>query len=145
VGYFSSMRVKIFVSGLEQQIQFKSIHYGDTTCGQKTYGHELISKPLFQAKNLTIYKFKMNPVLNSAPHHENLLGVEMYSWPCILNLDTRWRWVVRFTLRPLYSRRKSPQYPLDRKLIGTKSGSGRGGEEKNYCPCLESIPCCLAH
>jgi len=26
----------------------------------------------------------------------------------ILNLDTRWRWVVSFTLRPLYPRVKSP-------------------------------------
>jgi len=29
---------------------------------------------------------------------------------------TRWRWVVRSTPRPLYSQRKSPWYPLDRRL-----------------------------
>jgi len=29
---------------------------------------------------------------------------------CILNLGTRWRWMVSFTLRPLYPRGKSPRY-----------------------------------
>jgi len=31
------------------------------------------------------------------------------SWSCILNLGTRWRWVVRFTLWPFYPWCKSPQ------------------------------------
>jgi hypothetical protein len=39
--------------------------------------------------------------------------------------------VVSFTHRPLYPHRKSPWYPLDRKLDGPQSRSGRGGEEKN--------------
>jgi hypothetical protein len=34
----------------------------------------------------------------------------------ILDLGTRWRWAVSFTPRPLYSRRKSPGYPLYRRL-----------------------------
>jgi hypothetical protein len=37
-------------------------------------------------------------------------------------------------LRPLYSQRKSPRYPLDRRLGGPQSRSGRGGEEKNSQP-----------
>jgi hypothetical protein len=40
-------------------------------------------------------------------------------------------WVVSFTPRPLYPQGKSPWYPLDRRLGGTQSRSGRGGEEKN--------------
>jgi hypothetical protein len=32
--------------------------------------------------------------------------------PRILDLGIRWRWVVSFTLRPLYSQGKSPWYPL---------------------------------
>jgi hypothetical protein len=37
------------------------------------------------------------------------------------DLGTRWRWVVSFTLRPLYSQRKSPWYPLDKRLVGPQS------------------------
>jgi hypothetical protein len=32
---------------------------------------------------------------------------------------------------PLYPQGKSPWYPLDRRLSGSQSRSGRGGEEKN--------------
>jgi hypothetical protein len=39
--------------------------------------------------------------------------------------------VVGFTPRPLYSQGKSLWYPLDRRLGGSQSRSGRGGEEKN--------------
>jgi hypothetical protein len=44
--------------------------------------------------------------------------------PRILDLGTRWRWVVRFTPRLLYP-------PLYRRLGGPQSRSGRGGGEKN--------------
>jgi hypothetical protein len=54
--------------------------------------------------------------------------------PCILNLGTRWRWMVSFTPRPLYPREKSPWYPLDRRLGGPKGRFGRGGENKNSLP-----------
>jgi hypothetical protein len=53
----------------------------------------------------------------------------MYS-ATILVLGTRWRWVVSFTPRPLYSRGKSPRYPLDRRLDGPQSRYGRCGGEK---------------
>jgi hypothetical protein len=54
--------------------------------------------------------------------------------PCILDFDNRRRRVVSFTRRPLYTQGKSPWYPLDRKLGGPQSRSGRGGEEKNSQP-----------
>jgi hypothetical protein len=54
--------------------------------------------------------------------------------PRILDVGTRWRWVVCFTPRPFYPQRKSPRYPLDRRLGGLQSRSGRGGEEKNWQP-----------
>jgi hypothetical protein len=54
--------------------------------------------------------------------------------PCIIDHGTRWRWVVGFTPRPLYPHGKSPWYPLDRRLGGPQSRSGRGGEEKNSQP-----------
>jgi hypothetical protein len=52
----------------------------------------------------------------------------------ILDLGTRWRCVVSFTTQPLYLQGKSPWYPLDRRLGGPQSRSGRGGEEKNPQP-----------
>jgi hypothetical protein len=54
--------------------------------------------------------------------------------PRILDLGTRWRWVVSFTPRLLYPRGKIPGYPLDRRLGGPQCRSGRGGEEKNSQP-----------
>jgi len=42
--------------------------------------------------------------------------------------------VVSFTPWPLYPHVKSPWYPLDRRLGGPQSRSGRGGEEKNSQP-----------
>jgi len=52
-------------------------------------------------------------------------------FPLILDLGNRWRWVVIFTPRPLYPQGNNPQYPLDRRMVGPQSRSGRGGEEKN--------------
>jgi hypothetical protein len=43
--------------------------------------------------------------------------------------------VVSSTPRPLYPQGKSPWYPLDRRLGGPQSRSGRGGEEKIYRIC----------
>jgi hypothetical protein len=54
--------------------------------------------------------------------------------PRTLDLGTRWRGVVSSTTRPLYSQEKSPWYPLDRRMGGSQSRSGRGGEEKNSYP-----------
>jgi hypothetical protein len=50
------------------------------------------------------------------------------------DLGTRWRWVVSFRLRPLCPQGKSPWYPLDMRLGGPQSRSGRGSEEKNPQP-----------
>jgi hypothetical protein len=64
---------------------------------------------------------------------EAYLGVEVLA-PRILNLGTRWKWVVSFTPWPLYLQWKRPWYPLDRRLGGSQIRSGRGGEEKNSQP-----------
>jgi hypothetical protein len=71
----------------------------------------------------------------------------MGKWRCsstILDLGTRWRWVVSFTLRPPYLWGKGPQYPLDRSLGGPQRRSGRNGEEK-MLTCRESNPSRAAH
>jgi hypothetical protein len=54
--------------------------------------------------------------------------------PRILDLGSRWKWVVSFTPGRFIPQGKSPWYPFDRKLGGPQSQSGRGGEEKNSQP-----------
>jgi hypothetical protein len=56
-----------------------------------------------------------------------------------LKLDTRWRRVVCFTIRPIHPWGKSSRFPLERWLRGSQRLSGRGGEEKKLhnCPCRE--------
>jgi len=73
-------------------------------------------------------KVKLSLCFNWAPHYEDVFGSGA---PHIPDLDTTWRWVVSFTLRPLYPQRYNPWYPLDRKLGGPQSWSGCSGEEKN--------------
>jgi hypothetical protein len=50
-------------------------------------------------------------------------GVQVYS--TIFYLRTRWKWVISFTLLPLYPRGNSLRYPLDMRLGGHQSRSGR--------------------
>jgi hypothetical protein len=59
--------------------------------------------------------------------------------PRILDLGTRWRWVVSFTPRPLCPQKKSPSYPLE-WVGGPQSRSGSGDEEKNSQPLPELEP-----
>jgi hypothetical protein len=48
-------------------------------------------------------------------------------------------WVVSFTPRPLYPQGKSPWHPLDRRLGGHQSRSGRDGEEKPWTPIVQPV------
>jgi hypothetical protein len=83
------------------------------------------------------YDYKVNVKLslcfNWALRHEGVLGSGGIA-PRILHLGTRWRWVVGFTPRPLYPQGETPWYPLDMRLAGTQSRSGRGGKKKNSQP-----------
>jgi hypothetical protein len=62
----------------------------------------------------------------------------------ILELSTRWRWVVSFTCQLLYPRGKIPRCPLDRRLGGPQNCSECCGEEKNVIPWSELNPNCPA-
>jgi hypothetical protein len=70
---------------------------------------------------------------NYALRHEDVWGSGCID-PCFLDLGTSWRWVVSFTPWPLYSRGKSPRYPLDRRLGGPQSRSERHREVKILAP-----------
>jgi hypothetical protein len=50
---------------------------------------------------------------------QRVAWLRVYNWT-ILDFSTRWKWVVRFTTRPLYRR-----FPLDRKVGGPQSRSER--------------------
>jgi hypothetical protein len=54
-----------------------------------------------------------------------------YNFP-ILYVDTRRKWVVSFPPLPLYLRENLHLFPLDRRLGGPQSLSGRCGKEKNF-------------
>jgi hypothetical protein len=61
------------------------------------------------------------------------MGERRYS-STFIDLGTGWKWVVSFTPRPLYPRRKNPRCPLDRRLGGPQSRSGScGGQKILYC------------
>jgi hypothetical protein len=55
----------------------------------------------------------------------------------ILDLDTRWRWVVSFKPRPLYSRGNRPRYQVDSRLGGPER-SVDVVEKRKAFPCWES-------
>jgi hypothetical protein len=81
-----------------------------------------------QAVSILKVKGKVVP-----PRHEGVLWSGGIA-PRILDFGTRWRCVVSFTPRPIYPQGNSLRYPLDRRLDGPQSRSGRGGEEKNSHP-----------
>jgi hypothetical protein len=87
----------------------------------------------FAGKKSPAFKVKMSPCFNWAPRHEGVLGAEV-QLHAFSDLGTRWRWVVSFMSQPLYPQGKSPWYSLDRRLGGSQTRSGRGGEEKNSQP-----------
>jgi hypothetical protein len=60
------------------------------------------------------------------PRKEERIRIRRGIDPCILDLGTRWRRVVSFTLRP--------PYPSHMRLGEPQSRPGRCGEEKNSQP-----------
>jgi hypothetical protein len=54
--------------------------------------------------------------------------------PRILDLGTRWEVSGQIHAPAALPSGKEPRFPLDRRLGGPQSRSGRGGEEKNSQP-----------
>jgi hypothetical protein len=65
---------------------------------------------------------------NWVPRYESVLASRGIA-PCILDLGTRWLWVVSFTTRPFYPQEKSPWFQFDRRLGGPQSRSGHCSEK----------------
>jgi hypothetical protein len=64
--------------------------------------------------------------------HKDVCGWSTCTY--LLDLSTRWRWVVSFMLRPIYAQGNNPRYPLDRKLNGPQWLYERYGEKRNFLP-----------
>ena len=66
--------------------------------------------------------------------------VEVHLHPKITSHQTRW--VVKFTLRPLYPQEKSPypRYALNRRLAGSQAVLGRFGADRISCACHRFNP-----
>lgn len=58
----------------------------------------------------------------------------------ILNLRSRWKWVVRLTPRPLYLLGKNTLFRLSRRMSGPKSRCLCFGERKTFMSMLGSEP-----
>jgi hypothetical protein len=69
------------------------------------------------------------------------MGEWRYSY-AFIDLVTRWRWVLSFTLLPLYPKGKSSRFPLGRRLGGNQSRSGLCGIKRNLLPLsgIEPLP-----
>jgi len=55
----------------------------------------------------------------------------IFTAPLIRNLRTKWRWVVNYTLRPVYPLVKSNRYPWNRRPGGSQSRYGRWRRDKS--------------
>jgi hypothetical protein len=60
--------------------------------------------------------------------------------PLILNLSTRWRWVVNFTPWPLYLRERTPGTYLIEGCVGPRVVLDVLDKRKISCPCGDSNP-----
>jgi hypothetical protein len=86
--------------------------------------------------NSGLVKVKLCPCFNWTPRHEGMLGEWRYSSThSLTSVLDGCEWSAsrpgRFT-----HRKNSPWYPLDRRLGGPQSQSGRGGEEKKSHPLI---------
>jgi hypothetical protein len=122
--------------------------------GEISWAHKRIRTPPLLIQNLTQYKHTDRKTLctlhsdscNTVQTHHRLVP-----FPSIHRVERLLQWgssrllnllheALRFTPRPLYPQGKSPWYPLNRRLGGPQSRSGRCGEEKNSQPPLGIEP-----
>jgi hypothetical protein len=119
--------VKVTWTSEQWQLESYKMHWR-TRLFRRTHEHEL-------STDMKKVKVKLSLYFSLTQHH----AIKAY-WgsggiaPHILDLRTRWRWVVSFMLRLLYPQGMGPWYPLHRRLGGPHCWPGHGGEEKNSHP-----------
>jgi hypothetical protein len=60
--------------------------------------------------------------------------------PCILDLGTRWRWVISFTFGPLYPRERYPCTHWIGDWVGPRAGLDEVMKRTIPSPCRDSYP-----
>jgi hypothetical protein len=75
--------------------------------------------------------FECTKTVHALDRAVNVIGSSVAIAPGILNLGTRQRSGVNFTLRPLYPQEKCFGYQLDTRLRGSKCQCGHCDENKN--------------
>jgi hypothetical protein len=88
-------------------------------------------------------KVKLSLCFNWAPRHEGVLGSGGID-PRILDLGTRWRWVVSFTPRPLYPQGKSPELQISYASAHVFLVSGGSDNLVTHCQ-LQTLKCSFIH
>jgi hypothetical protein len=112
-------QLRIHSCHLWSHVQIITAWARHTIHNQATLGHELFP-------NMRTYmtlahwsgkgRGEVVPVLN---YFSTMPWRHIWEWrysSTILDLSTRWKWVVSFTPQPLYPWVRSPRYPLDWKL-----------------------------
>jgi hypothetical protein len=118
--------------GLTAVVLKSSIFWDILLCSLRTTRHYIPKDSTLRNRSLLL-KGKVVPSTMPWRH----MGEWRYS-STILDLGTRWRWVVSFMPQPLSVGEIAPQYPLDR---GPQNWSGRCAAEKNlFPPSQESNP-----
>jgi len=82
---------------------------------------------------------KLVSVLDKLPLCEGVWGNGGVA-SCILNLDTRWRWMVSFTPWLLYPRENSPGTLRIGGWMESRTGQETVAKRNKPCPYLESNP-----
>jgi hypothetical protein len=77
------------------------------------------------SENILSITAKLKVSLCLSKHHAMKTYGEWKYSSTILDIGTRWRWVVSFMPQRLYHLGNSPRYQLDRRLCGHQSWSGR--------------------
>jgi hypothetical protein len=64
------------------------------------------------------------------------------SWITLYTLDlvTRWRWTVSFTIQPLYPQETSPSHTLDKDQLGSEPGLDILEDTKISVPLMNQTP-----
>jgi hypothetical protein len=95
----------------------------DTISKKKSPSPHRHSNPVHPARSQSLYWLSHHgsPLLNLTPRHKDVLESVIIA-PRILNLGTRWWWVVSFTPRPLYSLGKSPYTHWTGGWVGLRAG-----------------------
>jgi hypothetical protein len=114
-----------------------SFHINSRPGHDLSVGHDTVHwrKLLLYFITLIKVKVKLSLCLFLTHHHamKAYWGVQV-QLPRIIDLGTRWKWVVSFTPRPLYPQGKRPWYTLDRRLGGPQSRLGHPAPAETRAP-----------